>query len=724
VQLPSVTQTDNPRSVGQLGDAGVLSALQRLDALLQRAMPAAQESYGSEASRDPFRGLYVTPDQAVRSLVAPPGQPLSTSDGPPIEPCWHDILAANVNWAWLRDAYGLSDFELDLVLIALAPEVDLRYERLYAYLHDDVSRKRPTVNLALSLLCATADEKLARRAHFNADAPLVTQRLLAVIPDPQSVQPPLLAYILKVDEQIVDILLRQGGLDRRLSACCRLVNPPRGVDNTWLTTATGQSLLGMMSEAWGHHPLRLYFQGPPGTGKHQAAEALTAEMGLRLLVVRLAQIPVTEHAPDGRGFRDLVSCAFREAWLQGAILELDDMDSLECQQSVDCREYVFEQLALHPGITIMAGRQPWTPGGREPLGVLVVPFALPDFAARRATWEAGLAACGYSLPADDLDALAGRFRMTPLQIQESVVTAYYSARWQAAAAPTRRELFAAARGQTGHALAGLARKIDPVYTWEDLVLPGDPLDQLHEMCQRVAFRQRVLGEWGFDRKLSLGKGISALFAGPPGTGKTMAAEVIAQELDLDLYKIDLSAVISKYIGETEKNLERIFAAATDANAILFFDEADALFGKRSEVRDSHDRYANIEIAYLLQRMEQYDGLAILATNLRQHMDEAFTRRLQFVVEFPFPDEAYRRQIWQVCFPREAPRDPALDFEHLARKFRLSGGNIKNIVLSAAYLAATENVPIGMAHLLRATRREYQKMGKVLSEADLNGSQDV
>ena len=246
--------------------------------------------------------------------------------------------------------------------------------------------------------------------------------------------------------------------------------------------------------------------------------------------------------------------------------------------------------------------------------------------------------------------------------------------------------------------------------------------QLQEICQRVAHRQRVMGEWGFDRKLSQGKGVNALFAGASGTGKTMAAEVIATELGLDLYKIDLSGVVSKYIGETEKNLDRIFTAAANANAILFFDEADALFGKRSEVRDSHDRYANLEISYLLQKMEQFDGIAILATNLRGNLDEAFTRRLAFTVHFPFPDEASRRRIWASIWPAEVPLADEIETDFLARQFKLSGGNIKNIALAAAFLAAAGGGQVTIAHLLQATQREYQKMGKVLSEAELNGFQ--
>jgi SpoVK/Ycf46/Vps4 family AAA+-type ATPase len=290
-------------------------------------------------------------------------------------------------------------------------------------------------------------------------------------------------------------------------------------------------------------------------------------------------------------------------------------------------------------------------------------------------------------------------------------------RAHATASATVEDLFAGARSQSGDSLAALAHRIEPRYTWEDLVLPSDCVAQLHEICQRVAHRHRVLGAWGFDRKLSLGKGVNALFAGPPGTGKTMAAEVIASELRLDLYRIDLAGVVSKYIGETEKNLDRVFSAAESANAILFFDEADALFGKRSEVRDSHDRYANLEISYLLQKMEQHEGIAILATNLRQNLDDAFVRRIAFTVHFPFPDESSRRLIWEQIWPPETPLADDVDFDVMARQFRLSGGNIKNIALASAFLAAGDGGRVTMGHLRQATRREHQKMGKTSLEPE-------
>ena len=279
--------------------------------------------------------------------------------------------------------------------------------------------------------------------------------------------------------------------------------------------------------------------------------------------------------------------------------------------------------------------------------------------------------------------------------------------WQITAA----DLSAACRAQSSPKLGSLARKIEPKHTWDEIVLPQDSFAQLRELCEQARWRHRVYGEWGFDRKLSLGKGLNALFSGPPGTGKTMAAEVIAGELQLDLYRIDLSQVVSKYIGETEKNLHQIFLEAEAAQAILFFDEADALFGKRSEVKDAHDRYANIEVGYLLQKMEEYEGVAILATNLSRHIDDAFLRRMHFIIEFPFPDLQYRRQIWQGVFPRETPLADEVDFDVLAREIKLAGGNIKNIALAAAFYTAGNGQIVQMPHLWQAARREHQKLGR-------------
>jgi SpoVK/Ycf46/Vps4 family AAA+-type ATPase len=264
----------------------------------------------------------------------------------------------------------------------------------------------------------------------------------------------------------------------------------------------------------------------------------------------------------------------------------------------------------------------------------------------------------------------------------------------------------------------LAQRIKPVATWDNLVLPNREHQMLKEIAAQVKQRSKVYDIWGFAVRGANGLGISTLFAGASGTGKTMAAEVLAHELRLDLYRIDLSQVVSKYIGETEKNLRKVFDAAEAGGAILLFDEADALFGKRSEVKDSHDRYANIEVSYLLQRMEAYRGLAILTTNMKSAIDIAFLRRIRFVVQFPFPDITQRTEIWRRIFPARMPTE-GLDFNKLAR-LNVAGGNIRNIALNAAFLAADEDKPVQMSHLLRSAKSEYAKLEKTLTEAEAGG----
>jgi hypothetical protein len=284
-------------------------------------------------------------------------------------------------------------------------------------------------------------------------------------------------------------------------------------------------------------------------------------------------------------------------------------------------------------------------------------------------------------------------------------------------APTLEQLEHACRAVAGPPASSLARRIQLKHRWSDLVLPGPQIEQLSAICSQAKHASIVYGEWRFEHKLSLGRGLNAMFTGQPGTGKTMAAEVIAADLGVDLLKIDLSQIVSKYIGETEKNLRELFDSAASANAILFFDEADALLGKRSDVRDAHDRYANTETAYLLQKMEEYPGITILATNLRQNMDAAFTRRMRFIVDFPFPEDEDRLRIWRSVFPPEVPLGPDVDLPSLARQFRLAGGSIRNVALAAAFLAAEQHHPVSMRHLMRATMRELQKMGRLVNEEE-------
>jgi SpoVK/Ycf46/Vps4 family AAA+-type ATPase len=316
----------------------------------------------------------------------------------------------------------------------------------------------------------------------------------------------------------------------------------------------------------------------------------------------------------------------------------------------------------------------------------------------------------------DLAGTLAQFRLTADQVHRAT----RAARMEAQAKDARLDietLKSGARAQNAAGLERLARRIQPAVGFEDLVLPPEPREQLRELLARARFRERVLDVWKMGGPSSRRRGLTGLFAGPSGTGKTMAAEVLAGELGLDLYAVDLATVVDKYVGETEKNLDRIFAESERVNGVILFDEADALFGKRSEVSDAHDRYANVEVAYLLQRMELFDGVAILATNLRANLDEAFTRRLDALVDFPEPEAQYRLELWQRSLGRSAPRASDLDLEFLAESFKLSGGSIRNIAVAAAYSAAEADRPISMRDLVRATQREYLKLGRLCVESE-------
>jgi AAA+ superfamily predicted ATPase len=690
----------------------LLPALERLDALLAGAVSAAQAAYGPQAAADRFRGLHIGPEEAARLLARPPGLSPLAAEAP--------VSAAPAGrLAWLAQTFGLGPFELDVVLIALAPLLEPRYERLYAYLQDDIARRRPTVDLALNLLCPSAPEKLARRVHFAPGAPLLRHALVSLGAEAARGDTALLAQTIRLDDQIADVLLGQSGLDRRLGGCCRLLAPSAPLSAAPLPPERLRGLLALVAQAGAlGRPLRLVFQGQPGAGRRLTAEALACAAGAAMLVADLGRVLA---APQPEQTLRLI---FREAWLQGALLYLEGAERLDPEREAPLLD---ELLAESAGVCVVACGERWA-GGRAS-GALSVAFGVPEAAQRRACWERHLAEQGVALDGAALDVLAARFRLGPGQIAAAAALApgYVGMRLAAGQAdlplpfddrPALEDLFAAARAQSGRQLAALARRITPACRWDEIVLPDDVLAQLREICAQAGGRERVLGAWGFGRKLPRGTGVCALFAGPSGTGKTMAAELIAGELGLDLYAIDLASVVSKYIGETEKNLDRIFRAAEDANAVLLFDEADALFGKRSEVKDAHDRYANLEISYLLQKVEQYEGVAILATNLRQHLDEAFLRRLAFIVSFPFPEEPDRRRIWEKIWPAETPLDPDVRLDRLAGQFRLSGGNIKNVALAAAYLAASNGGVVTAEHLRHAVRREFQKLGKTLSAEEL------
>jgi hypothetical protein len=573
-------------------------------------------------------------------------------------------------------------------------ELDSAMAPLCAAAQGDAGRNYPTFSLALAAL---------PNPHWSAVAPsgpLRRWRLLDLGSGPVVTVAPL-----RIDERVLHYLTGVSYWDERLAAMIEPIVPAAATD-----LAPSQNLVVRgIAAAWSGTAGR----GPPPVIQLQAADlndcrpiaaAAAGALGLHAAVLPSELVP----APAAE-FDALLRLWEREAALsRSALLVECDGEGAGSADEVRCRAGT--RFAERVGGLILIS-------SREPVRILHRPslqfqVSRPSTAEQQSAWRSALdpealtvspaiggIACQFSLGYPAIRALAAEARYTAASGRDLAEAA-----WQVCCARCRARL------------DGLAQRIEPAAGWDDLVLPEEQTQVLGQIAMQVRHRATVYESWGFATKSARGLGISALFAGASGTGKTMAAEVLAKELRLDLYRIDLASVVSKYIGETEKNLRRVFDAAEESGAILLFDEADALFGKRSEVKDSHDRYANIEVSYLLQRMEQYRGLAILTTNLKQALDPAFLRRIRFIVQFPFPDAAQRAEIWRRIFPAPTPTQ-GLALHKLAR-LNLAGGNIRNIAINAAFLAADAGEKVRMVHLLRAARREFVKLAQPLTESEI------
>ena len=504
----------------------------------------------------------------------------------------------------------------------------------------------------------------------------------------------LTASRLRIDERVLHFLCGVDAPDERLRGLVRRCSLPGPL------SAAHAAAVARVGFAWSKpapHPL-VQFLGGSATDQRGVAAAAAQSLGLQLSAMRAAEVPAT--APEREAVARLWE---REAVLTGAVLLLETHDAEPVELT---RAAAF--LNVLGCVAFIAGRDPFH-GLEVPTVRIEVPHPPP--AEQRTMWLEALGPERAARLNGEVEAVTQQFQLDAVSIRELAAPL-------APPGPGRRALWDSCRARTRRPMESLAQRVDARGTWDDLVVPPEPRRLLGEIAAHVRQRSRVYEDWGFAAKQTRGLGISALFSGPSGTGKTLAAEVLANELHLDLFRIDLSAVVNKYIGETEKNLRRIFDAAEASGAILLFDEADALFGKRSEVRDSHDRYANIEVGYLLQRIESYRGLAILTTNMRQALDPAFLRRLRFIVNFPFPDAPQRAEIWRKVFPAATPTD-GLDAAKLAR-LNVVGGHIRNIALGAAVLAADTCEPVRMKHLLHAARSECVKLERPPSEAELGG----
>ena len=646
------------------------------------------------------------PEAAKPSQAGPAGKESSVSEAD-IAQAAADLQAAEKSdpppaLLILGSRLGLSRFEQQVLLLCTALELDPHIALLCGQAQGDLNKSYPTFALGMLLFEDPAWEIL------SPHRPLRYLRLIEIAqPGPL----PLTVSPLRADERIVNYLKGLNYLDDRLSpflSSLEKLETPLPPSQEGLTEAILARLRNVPGNR--HWPV-IQLTGLDAGSKQLITGRVAASLGL--LLYRLAAEALPRQPAELETFARLWE---RDALLMPIALHIDarEAEPGEFTETIAPKTSPLNRfLARSSGLFFLDTREVW-PGIDE---VAVFDVSPPTSAEQLAAWGEALGPGS----GDIADRLAGQFSINAAAIQQIARTVVAGTPSGQAASPER--VWQACLTTTRPQLEALAQRINPKATWEDIVLPAEASRLLHQIADQVRWRLKVYEDWGFNQKMNRGFGINALFSGESGTGKTMAAEVIANDLGLDLFRIDLSAVVSKYIGQTEKNLRRLFDAAEHGGALLFFDEADSLFGKRSEVKDSHDRYANIEINFLLQRMETYRGLAILATNMKSALDQAFMRRLRFIVNLPFPGPAERKAIWQKVFPPQTPK-AELDFDRLAR-FNLAGGSIWSIAMNTAFLAAGSTPPeVTMSLLLDAIRTELRKLEKPVNEADFRPVEPV
>src|SRR5712692_4537012 len=705
-----------------IADPSLKHVLQRLELVEARVRAAVARRRPTDPETDDrFRGLYISQTHVDRLLAdrAAPAAP-----DPAAAKAREEIEAsadaaehqgADLRLRRLARNFRLDEIDIEWLLIAMAPDVDARFERLFGYLQDDVSRRRASVGLGLEL-CGLPSSSAYARSRLAPGAPLVDECLVQV----EENERPVLTRPLRVPDRVAAHLLGSDIPDAVVAALayqCEQAMPEQTATLVrWMRDESPSPLVGSQipSPSAGYQfpspsgggqggGSRLaYIRERPGASGAALASSAFAQVGRPTLALDLDRLRTEDDVPM------VAALTAREAGLTGAGVVAGPVEVLITRGLPAVR--AFSEM---PALVVLVGARSWDPGWARD-----VPFIceapVPDAVQRAELWRRNL---NGDTPAGlDLAGTMAQFRLTAEQVHRAARAARMEA--HAREVPLdEEELKAGARAQNAAGLERLARRIQPAVGVADLVLPPDTMEQLKELLTRARYREQVLDVWKMGGPSARRRGLTALFAGPSGTGKTMAAEVLASELGLDLYTVDLATVVDKYVGETEKNLDRIFAEAERVNGVILFDEADALFGKRSEVSDAHDRYANVEVAYLLQRMELFEGIAILATNLRANLDEAFTRRLDSLIDFPEPEAEYRRRLWERSLGTTMPRTADLDLDFLAESFKLSGGAIRNIAVAAAYAAAEAGHPLDMGDLVRATQREYTKLGRMVVESE-------
>ncbi len=627
-------------------------------------------------------------------------------------------------FAYMMRKLGLPEFEQRLACFAIAPELNREFERMYAYLQDDLAFRYPSLDLCVKMYTMDERQQNALIHHVFARREL----LCCLFAGRLMTQESELSWLLKLRKDLIayvffyesDLLGRNAGY--------RLIVPGNasniGVNiNQKITEDIVRRFAEGTDAKSGRQEMQLFLlRGPYGSGKKLQIANAARELSHAALVLDMRELvcqreEIQQETVCDAVVRAVLDSAFLVFGHWEAIWNKEQKNRQAAQGFLRKASLFFRQVFLTAeeaeGEDVFRGEYP------SDCQVEVFQMRPPSIRERSRLWGFFLAA-GGAQPEDEAvcDRLAAQFDFSPGVIKEAAESASREAQLQGKTKVLASFMYHACQQKISHRLGERASRVNAAYAWDDLVLEDGAKEMLRQACGHVSFRGKVYEEWGFEGKIAYGRGVSLLFVGPPGTGKTMAAQVLARELNLELYKVDLSGVLSKYIGETQKNLREIFDEVKKSRSILFFDEADVLFGKRVDVSDARDISANAQTAYLLQKMEEYDGITILATNLMQNFDDAYKRRMKFIIRFTFPQKEQRMQLWEKVFPRQMPLAGDIDIDYLAGNFELSGASIKNIAVNAAFIAASRQETTGMGHIMEALQQEYEKSGKILGKAEL------
>lgn len=606
--------------------------------------------------------------------------------------------------ARLKQQFGLTTRQVRLLMAAAAPVLSVDISRLYPFAWADFAVKLPSAGFLAELVSDTPGDRSAI-TEFGPQAPLVRYKLIELRDNSAWGTPsPQLHKGVVLPDSVAALLM---GAEPALGEVGHLEPPEAAlpIDQLFIAAQTLETLRGTLKGAITVNRPRPLLIGGRSSGRRTMVATLAAEHGWGVLTVDLAQI-----ITNAETVFDKLAEASREALLRRAVLLLRADSAVHDRENWDkIAARLGAQIDRHRGPVVLTANQPTAALSRVIAGIFDIYVQSPSTAEQRSLWRQAL-----GNDAALAEPLARRFTVSPGMVYGAVRDARaHQALVGQSGALQAEEVGAAVRRRLDHALSQVAEPYTTSLEWDDVILPEEVMESLNEIISQATHRETVYDKWGFRRKMAYGRGLACLFCGPPGTGKTMIAGLIGKTLGREVYKVDLSRIVSKWVGETEKNLARVFDEAERAQVILLFDEADSLFSTRTEVKGSNDRFANMEINYLLQRMEQYDGMSLLTTNFEKSIDDAFKRRLKFKIDFTVPDAKQRTQLWQIMLPKQVERADDINFEYLGRKFKMSGGNIKNAVLRAAFYAAAEGKIIDHALLQRAAVTESREMGRLI-----------